>query len=143
MGLYAEQLSGTAFTCPRETNRRSWLYRIRPSVTHTPFQSAPAGTSGLREEGTGNDGIVTPNQLRWHPKEMPLAGSSVDFATGLATMCFHGEPMSKSGIAIHMYTCNADMVDNGFCNADGDMLIVPQENTLIVRTEWGHASGTN
>ena len=35
--LYAEQLSGTAFTAPRAHNRRSWLYRIRPSVTHEPF----------------------------------------------------------------------------------------------------------
>ena len=31
-GLYAEQLSGTAFTAPRDHNKRSWLYRIRPSV---------------------------------------------------------------------------------------------------------------
>ncbi|HZX77949.1 homogentisate 1,2-dioxygenase, partial [Lysobacter sp.] len=30
-GLYAEQLSGTAFTAPRHQNRRSWLYRIRPA----------------------------------------------------------------------------------------------------------------
>ncbi|MDB5670209.1 MAG: homogentisate 1,2-dioxygenase, partial [Alphaproteobacteria bacterium] len=27
-GLYAEQLSGTAFTAPRAENRRSWLYRL-------------------------------------------------------------------------------------------------------------------
>ena len=26
-GLYAEQLSGTAFTAPRHENRRSWLRR--------------------------------------------------------------------------------------------------------------------
>ena len=31
-GLYAEQLSGTAFTAPRHENRRSWLYRLRPSA---------------------------------------------------------------------------------------------------------------
>jgi homogentisate 1,2-dioxygenase len=35
-GLYAEQLSGTAFTAPRNENRRSWLYRMRPSATHPP-----------------------------------------------------------------------------------------------------------
>jgi homogentisate 1,2-dioxygenase len=33
-GLYAEQLSGSAFTAPRGVNRRSWLYRLRPSVKH-------------------------------------------------------------------------------------------------------------
>ena len=32
LGLYAEQLSGTAFTAPRAENKRSWLYRILPSV---------------------------------------------------------------------------------------------------------------
>src|SRR5438552_16683189 len=36
-GLYAEQLSGTAFTAPRHANRRSWLYRIRPAVRHGAF----------------------------------------------------------------------------------------------------------
>ena len=36
-GLYAEQLSGTAFTAPRGHNRRSWLYRIRPAAVHQPF----------------------------------------------------------------------------------------------------------
>src|SRR3546814_20159053 len=33
-GLYAEQISGTPFPAPRAENRRSWLYRIRPSVKH-------------------------------------------------------------------------------------------------------------
>jgi homogentisate 1,2-dioxygenase len=37
-GLYAEQISGTAFTAPRATNRRSWLYRIRPGVMHGRFK---------------------------------------------------------------------------------------------------------
>src|SRR5262245_19740141 len=36
-GLYAEQFSGTAFTAPRASNRRSWLYRIRPAAMHLPF----------------------------------------------------------------------------------------------------------
>src|SRR3546814_5049556 len=37
-GLYAEQLSGTAFTAPRHENRRSWLYRMRPSAEHPPYR---------------------------------------------------------------------------------------------------------
>src|SRR3546814_19815635 len=37
-GLYAEQLSGTAFTAPRGQNRRSWLYRIRPAAVHRTFR---------------------------------------------------------------------------------------------------------
>ena len=37
-GLYAEQLSGTAFTAPRGANRRSWTYRIRPAAMHEPVR---------------------------------------------------------------------------------------------------------
>ena len=36
-GLFAEQISGTAFTAPRTENRRSWLYRLRPTASHAPF----------------------------------------------------------------------------------------------------------
>src|SRR5437879_8992057 len=43
LGLYAEQLSGTAFTEPRTHNRRSWLYRIRPSAAHPPFTETHSG----------------------------------------------------------------------------------------------------
>src|SRR5256885_13347184 len=65
-GLYAEQLSGTPFTAARHANRRSWLYRIRPSVTHQPFKK-------LRDGDDLTEG--TPNQLRWDP--FPL--QSADF----------------------------------------------------------------
>ena len=51
-GLYAEQLSGTAFTAPRGTNRRSWLYRIRPSAQHEPFKRIEIPGQRARE-GTG------------------------------------------------------------------------------------------
>ena len=44
-GLYAEQLSGTAFTAPREHNQRSWLYRIRPSAKHAGFRPVKSGQS--------------------------------------------------------------------------------------------------
>src|SRR5690349_23647935 len=57
-GLYAEQLSGTPFTAARHLNRRSWLYRIRPSVKHEPFHK-------LRDGDRLAEG--TPNQLRWDP----------------------------------------------------------------------------
>src|SRR4051812_35753731 len=66
LGLYAEQFSGTAFTVPRMHNKRAWTYRIRPSVTHRPFQ---------RRDNRGwvstFDGPVTPNQLRWDPLPVP------------------------------------------------------------------------
>ena len=39
-GLYAEQLSGTAFTAPTAENERTWCYRIRPSVKHSEIGRA-------------------------------------------------------------------------------------------------------
>ncbi|MCV5887658.1 homogentisate 1,2-dioxygenase, partial [Escherichia coli] len=62
LGLYAEQFSGTAFTVPRSNNRRTWTYRIRPSVTHEPFQPME---SGLFRSSPFDEVPVTPNQLRW------------------------------------------------------------------------------
>ena len=45
-GLFAEQLSGTAFTCPRATNRRTWVYRLSPSVCQSGYE-ATTGASLL------------------------------------------------------------------------------------------------
>src|SRR5450432_460912 len=60
-GLYAEQYSGTAFTAPRAANRRSWLYRIRPAVTHRPFTRFAHRILDERSP----DEPISPNQLRW------------------------------------------------------------------------------
>jgi len=130
LGLYAEQLSGTAFTCPRDTNQRVWMYRIRPAAGHRPFVPCHASRSGLHMQG-----VVNPNQLRWKPTPIPT--EPTDFVAGLSTVCYHGCPMAKSGLAIHQYSCNADMVDTAFANADGDFLIVPQEGSLEIVTELG------
>src|SRR3954463_4908965 len=68
LGLYAEQLSGTAFTVPRVHNRRTWTYRIRPSVTHKPFKPFEQ----VRFRSAPFDEVVTtPNQLRWDPLPIP------------------------------------------------------------------------
>ena len=60
-GLYAEQLTGTSFVAPRGENQRSWLYRIRPSVTHEPFHPLNFPTETLTADF--RHGVVTPNQL--------------------------------------------------------------------------------
>src|SRR5262245_7511334 len=63
-GLYAEQLSGTAFTEPRAHNRRSWLYRIHPSAAHPRFVRTDNGSlRGAPFEET----VPDPNRLRWSP----------------------------------------------------------------------------
>src|SRR5215470_9997670 len=72
-GLYAEQLSGTAFTAPRAGNRRSWLYRIRPALTHGPFKElARPSLFGLFDLPP-----TPPSQLRWNP--LPTASAPTDF----------------------------------------------------------------
>lgn len=60
LGLYAEQLSGSAFTCPRYKNLRSWLYRIRPSVVHKKFTFY-----SNKLDYADKDLIVDPNQMRF------------------------------------------------------------------------------
>ena len=136
LGLYAEQLSGTAFTVPRHLNRRSWLYRIRPSVMHGPFVPCP-NSAVLGAFGAGSPTELTPNQLRWLPPPLPGGGGGVDWLSGLFSVAGAGAAEAKEGLAIHMYSCNAPMVRTAFSNADGELLIVPQEGALRVRTEMG------
>ena len=131
-GLYAELLSGTAFTVPRETNRRSWLYRIRPSVVHEPFEQIE---NGLIRAAPFDNQPVPPNQMRWDPIPMPEAPT--DFIDGLVTMMGGGDATSRTGLAVHLYTANTSMTDRFFYNADGEMLIVPQQGRLTLHTEMG------
>ena len=132
LGLYAEQLSGTPFTAPRGSNRRSWLYRIRPSVVHKPYTPI-AGTGLLRS--SFDEVPATPNQLRWSPFEIP--NEPTDFVQGIRTLGGNGDFQTHSGFAIHIYVANRSMTDRFFHNADGEMLIVPQLGRLRVITEMG------
>jgi homogentisate 1,2-dioxygenase len=130
-GLYAEQLSGTAFTAPRHSNRRSWLYRIRPAAVHEPF--VPLNNTRLL---SCFDEVPTPpNQLRWSP--LPYADTPADFVDGLVTMAGNGSPEAGFGCGIHFYTANKPMEGRFFYNADGELLIVPQEGHLLIATELG------
>lgn len=131
-GLYAEQLSGTAFTAPRAHNRRSWLYRIRPAAVHGPF--APfAGAPGW--VGDFGQDPVPPDQLRWDP--LPLPDRPVDFLEGLYTMAGNGGPEAMAGVGIHLYAANRDMQGRFFYDADGELLLVPQLGRLRIATELG------
>lgn len=130
-GLYAEQLSGSAFTAPRADNRRSWLYRIRPSAMHLPFERIAAG----RIVSDFNALPTTPNQLRWNP--LPMPSEPTDFVQGLVTIAGNGDPHAQSGAAAHIYTANRSMSTRAFYNADGEMLIVPQQGRQRFVTELG------
>ncbi|MBK6464820.1 MAG: homogentisate 1,2-dioxygenase [Myxococcales bacterium] len=132
-GLYAEQLSGTAFTAPRAENRRSWLYRLRPTAAHPPFR-LHVGESLLRS-GPFTEQAASPNRLRWAP--LPAPTSPTDLLQGLVTMGGNGDPAVGSGVAIHLYAANRSMVDAVFFNADGELLLVPQAGRLRLVTELG------
>eukprot|EP01117_Protostelium_nocturnum_P013417 TRINITY_DN49_c0_g3_i1.p1 TRINITY_DN49_c0_g3~~TRINITY_DN49_c0_g3_i1.p1 ORF type:complete len:442 (-),score=62.02 TRINITY_DN49_c0_g3_i1:132-1457(-) len=136
LGLYAEQLSGTAFTVPRASNQRSWLYRIRPSVCHSPYRpnyENPFITSDFTQQKSR----PVPNQYRWKPFPLPKDGVFQDFVRGLKTIAGVGDPSLKTGCATHMYSCNLSMKDTSFFNSDGDFLIVPQLGVLDITTEFG------
>ncbi len=134
LGLYAEQLSGSAFTEPRRNNRRSWLYRISPSAAHPPFTGIDNGA--LRGAPfAGPEQVPDPNRLRWDPMPEPAAGT--DFLAGLWTLGGNGDAAQRVGMAIHLYGANASMTDRVFSDSDGELLIVPESGGLLLRTEFG------
>ncbi|XP_014222228.1 homogentisate 1,2-dioxygenase [Trichogramma pretiosum] len=138
-GLYAEQLSGTAFTCGRAENRRSWLYRARPSVCHGPFEPVAGESAPEHLTADWDRTPPNPNQLRWKPFEVPTRQDTdeVDFVRGLHTICGAGDPRTRAGLAVHVYLCNASMRRKALYNSDGDFLIVPQLGPLLITTEFG------
>ena len=132
LGLYTEQLSGTPFTAPRLHNRRTWAYRIRPSVMHKPYEAIER----KRLRSTPFDEVPTsPNQLRWDPA--PIPKEPTDFVDGLITIAGNGDSTMHSGVGIHTYVANKSMTDRFFYDADGEMLIVQQLGKVIFHTELG------
>ena len=130
-GLYAEQLSGSSFTSARHENRRSWLYRMRPTADHRPFvayEGAPLFAAPPSTEP------LAPNRLRWDPPQLP-EGS--DFVDGLATMLHARKPEELEGCAVHVYRATKDMDGRVFVDADGELVIVPQQGAIELQTELG------
>jgi homogentisate 1,2-dioxygenase len=131
-GLYAEQLSGTAFTAPRHENRRSWLYRLRPTADHRPFEPYPGAP--LFAPGTAKAPLA-PNRLRWDPPtDLP---DGADFVDGMVTMLANRDPADLEGVAVHLYRASKSMTGRVFVDADGELLIIPQSGMLRIATELG------
>ena len=133
LGLYAEQFSGTAFTAPRSHNKRTWTYRIRPSVLHKPFKQID---NRLWRSSPFDEVVTTPNQLRWNP--LPIPSEPTDFVDGITTIAGNGDVFAQSGMAVHIYAFNRGMGDRYFYNADAEMLIVPEKGRLGFFTELGY-----
>lgn len=131
-GLYAELLSGSAFTAPRAENRRTWVYRIRPSAMHKPFVRID---KRLLRGAPFDEMAPPPTQLRWNPLPIPVLPT--DFVEGMVTMAGNGDAATQIGMAAHIYAANKSMTERAFCNADGEMLIVPQQGRLRLVTELG------
>ena len=132
LGLYAEQFSGTAFTAPRVFNKRTWTYRIRPSVLHKPFELIE---NTMLVSSPFDEIVTTPNQLRWNP--LPMPQKETDFIDGITTIAGNGDSFSQFGIAVHIFACNKDMNGRFFYNADGEMLVVAEKNRIRFLTELG------
>ena len=131
-GLYAELISGTAFTRPRNDNLRSWVYRIRPSAKHGKFRRID---NGLWRTPPFDEGVLSPQQIRWEP--IPIPDEETDLISGMQTLGGNGDANNQSGIGIHIYCANASMSDKFFHNADAEMLFVPQQGCLSLMTELG------
>jgi homogentisate 1,2-dioxygenase len=134
LGLYAEQLSGTAFTQPRAVNRRSWVYRILPSAKHPAFRRI--GNGNLRP-APFDELEPDPNRLRWDPLPLPVQSERQDFVDGLFTVGGNGDSRTRNGMAIHLYAANASMTDRILVDSDGELLLVPELGTIALHTELG------
>ncbi|KAI5310187.1 hypothetical protein KEM55_000742 [Ascosphaera atra] len=135
-GLYAEQMTASAFVAPRHVNKKAWLYRARPSVAHKGFTDL-----------AGNDDVestflplnpkvhVSPTQLAWLPFDIPSEPTT--FAEGLHTIAGSGDPSLREGLATHVYLANKSMAHEAFVNSDGDFRVVAQQGNLDIQTEFG------
>ncbi|SFA61572.1 homogentisate 1,2-dioxygenase [Rhodococcoides kroppenstedtii] len=131
-GLYAEQLSATAFTEPRAINRRTWVYRIRPTARHGRYRPIEHPTLA---SAPITDGVLDVNRLRWNPRPRPWPDA--DFLDGLWTLGAAGDVRARDGIAVHLYYATRSMTDRYFADLDGELLLVPQDGRLRVHTEMG------
>jgi homogentisate 1,2-dioxygenase len=131
-GLYAELISGSAFTAPRADNRRSWMYRRQPSVVTGGYTAL---AHAFLKTGAKDGVAAPPNPMRWHP--VPVPDTALDFVDGLRTIVVNGDADAQSGIAAHLYLANRSMGRRAFVNADGEMLLVPQQGALTLTTELG------
>ncbi|GKZ01272.1 hypothetical protein MPSEU_001078200 [Mayamaea pseudoterrestris] len=151
---YAEQLSGTAFTAPRHENKRTWLYRLQPSVSSLVNDNGASATTmkrGVFGKNHPRDCKVAVQPMRWKPMEENAASEDTDtsssdslqqknhFIHSLTRVVAAGATSTGcgDGLSIYLYACNSNMVDESFYNADGDFLIVPQQGRLLVTTEVG------
>lgn len=122
-GLFAEQLSGSAFTRPRHLNLHSWLYRILPSVVQNDFVLYTPGCDSPFAK------LQSPNPMRWSP--LPKPSMEQDFIDGLVHIA------GNSLLNTYLYQCNISMTTRYFSNRDGELLFIPYHGSISLQTEMG------
>ncbi|MBO6838254.1 MAG: homogentisate 1,2-dioxygenase [Alphaproteobacteria bacterium] len=132
--LYAEQLSGTAFTAPNGENRRTWLYRMRPSVRHSG-QFARYDAPYWKTAPHRPDHQLPLGPYRWNPVG-PVVGA-VDFVDAIRTMTTAGDAPMLTGMAAHVFSASRSMTDRCLINADAEMLIAPWHGRVEIVAETG------
>jgi homogentisate 1,2-dioxygenase len=132
-GYITEQISGTAFTVARADNRRSWLYRRRPSVRHLA-RLEPA-THPTLVSGPDPQAKLLAQPLRWKPR--PDAEPGATWLDSLVTMATAGSVADQTGGAFHTYAATASMIDQLLVNSDGELVIFPEIGGLLLVTEFG------
>ena len=123
LGLYAEQLNGSAFTIARHLNLHTWLYRTLPSVVQHEF--IPYTLVSTHPFAA----LQAPNPLRWSPRVKPE--TQIDFIDGF----FH--LAGNQYLNTYIYQCNESMNTRYFSNHDGEMLFVPYQGNMRMHTEMG------
>lgn len=132
LGLYAEQLSGSAFTTPRANNLHSWLYRIYPSVVRgipRPYQPRES-----LFKASDFPSAQSPVAMRWSPIQFPE--QQLDFIAGLVPFGMSGHFTDPSAAA-YFYEIQTTSPETFYCNHDGEWLWIPQEGELQIDTEFG------
>lgn len=123
LGLYAEQLSGSAFSRLRHVNLHSWLYRTLPSVVHNEYILYEGGMNVKFAP------LQPPNPMRWSP--LPDLDTQLDFIDGLSHIA--GSHLLNT----YIYQCNQSMTSRYFSNSDGELLFVPYQGKIHLHTEFG------
>ena len=133
-GLYAEVISGSAFTAPRAENRRTWMYRRQPSVVAGAYEPLP---HTHWKTGAAQGLNVPPDPMRWAAIGVPDAAvQPLDFIDGLRSIVVNGDLDAQTGMGAHLVMANRSM-QRAFVNGDGEMLLVPQLGALTITTELG------
>lgn len=123
LGLYAEQINGSAFTLPRQSNLHTWVYRLSPSAVQ--------GEYSLYERTIIQPfaALQAPNPLRWSPFfDAPV---HTDFIDGL----FH--IAGNTLLNMYIYHCNRSMQNRYFSHYDAELLFLPYQGKCKLITELG------